>query len=127
VRAPQARPTTNEGRYLVNDMQLYGNGGLASRPARQAGRAISRNQMGASVRVSAVDAETDVTVAKIGNVTMATGSAARAVVQVAQLQQALEQLIPGASGRRPSWPTSTRSAWGNCSRTCAATSVGRKP
>lgn len=84
---------------MSNIEQYFASSGGLGRRARQTGRAITRNQMGAAVRVSAVDAETDVTVAKIDNVTMATGSAARAVVQVAQLQQALEQLVPGVSNR----------------------------
>jgi hypothetical protein len=73
-------------------------GGL-DRPARQASRAISRHQLSAQVRSAAVDADTDVTLAKVDNLTMATGSAMQSVVRVAQAQRQLEQLAPEAAGR----------------------------
>lgn len=72
---------------------------VAPRPARRAARVISRNALAAQVRVSGTDAETDVTVAKIENATMATGTAMTSVVRVAQAQRQLEQLAPEASSR----------------------------
>ena len=75
-----------------------GNSGL-DRPARRAGRAISRHQLTAQLRIAAADADTDVTLAKIDDVSMATGAAMQAVVRVAQAQKHLEQLAPEASGR----------------------------
>jgi hypothetical protein len=77
----------------------YGGNELIMRDGRRAGRAISRHRSGALVRISSVDAATDVAQAKIDNVTMATGTAMSAVVRVAQAQRHLEQLAPEASAR----------------------------
>ena len=84
---------------MNQDLTIYAGGSELSRPARRAGRAISRHQMTAQVRVAAADADTDVTVAKIENVTMATGTAMSSVVRVAQAQRHLEQLAPEATSR----------------------------
>lgn len=72
--------------------------GLA-RDARRAGRAISRHQAGGLVRISQVDTDTDVGLAKMDALTAATGQAMGAVVRVAQAQRHLEQLAPEAAGR----------------------------
>jgi hypothetical protein len=84
----------------MNDMQLYqGGNGLASGDARRASRAISRHQAGAQVRTTRVDADTDVTMAKIDATTAATGQGMAAVTKVAQLQAQLELMAPAVSGR----------------------------
>jgi hypothetical protein len=51
------------------------------------------------VRLAGVDADTEVAIGTIENLTMATGAAASAVVRVAQAQRHLEQLVPEASAR----------------------------
>jgi hypothetical protein len=84
---------------MSNDLTLYTASGNMLRDSRRAGRAISRHQAGAHVRVAAVDADTDVAVAKIENVTMATGTAMQSVARVAQAQRQLEQLAPDTAGR----------------------------
>lgn len=81
----------------MSDIQAFTGG--PSRPARRAARAISRNQVTAQVRISGVDASTDVTNAKIENVSLATGTAMRAVVAVTKLQENLEALAPAAAGK----------------------------
>lgn len=84
----------------MSNIQPYNpNAGALDRPARRAARQISRQQMGALVRSAAVDAATDVSIAKVDNLTMATGNAMQAVVRVAQAQRHLEQLAPEAAGR----------------------------
>ncbi len=84
----------------MSDLLPYSPGGLTvSGDARRAARTISRHQAHAQVRVSAVDVDTDVAMAKIDALTQATGSAMGAVVRVAQAQTQLEQLAPAASGR----------------------------
>ena len=83
----------------MNDLQPYSGGEVISGPARRAARAISRHRLDAPVRVAAVDADTDTALAKIDNLTMATGNAMSAVVRVAQAQRHLEQLAPEAAGR----------------------------
>ncbi|MFL6099495.1 MAG: hypothetical protein ACJ71T_06035 [Actinomycetales bacterium] len=74
-------------------------GGALMRDARRAGREISRGRLGAQIRTSQVDNATDVAVAKIENLTMATGNAMQQVTRVAQAQRQLEQLAPEATGR----------------------------
>lgn len=83
----------------MTGIQPYASGGEFSRPARRASRAISSHNLTAQVRVAAADAETDVCIAKVEGLTMATADAMSAVVRVAQAQRQLEQLIPEASGR----------------------------
>ncbi len=70
-----------------------------SRPARRASRAISRHTMTAQVRVASVDAETDVTIAKVENYTLAASTGMTAVARVAKGQSHLEQTVPEVSGR----------------------------
>lgn len=84
----------------MSDIQPYFGGGMASwQPGRRGVRAISRNTMAAQIRVSDADAETDVAVAKVENLTMATSTAMSSVVRIAQAQRHLEQLAPEASAR----------------------------
>jgi hypothetical protein len=66
---------------------------------RRAGRAVSRYQSNAVVRVASSDAATDVAIGKVENLTMATGTAMQAVIRVAKAQRQLEQLAPEAAGR----------------------------
>lgn len=83
----------------MSEIQRYYAGVEVSRPARRAGEAISARHFEAAVRVSAADASTDIALAKVENVTTATGTAMSAVVRIAQAQRSLEQLAPEASGR----------------------------
>lgn len=78
---------------------MTGGGSLISREARNTVRAINRLKSRVMVRIAEVDASTDVTLAKVDNLTMATGSAMQQVVRVARVQRELEQLAPEASGR----------------------------
>ncbi|SHH31326.1 hypothetical protein SAMN05443575_3689 [Jatrophihabitans endophyticus] len=84
---------------MSHEMVQYGGGELYPADRRRAGRSVSRMQGSGAVRQSRMDVETDVTMNKLDNVTMATGSGMRAVITVAQAQQALEQMMPSASGR----------------------------
>jgi len=81
------------------DMLPFSGGGAISRESRQASRAISRGRARTQVRVAATDDATDVTLAKVENLTMATGSAMQQVVRVAKAQRELEQLAPEAAAR----------------------------
>ncbi len=83
----------------MGELMPYGSNALVTREARQAFRAISRAKTHAEVRIAEVDASTDVTLAKVDNLTMATGTAMQQVVRVARVQRELEQLAPEASGR----------------------------
>jgi hypothetical protein len=83
----------------MSDMMPFSSNGLISREARLASRAISRNRARAQVRIAEADNSTDVTMAKIEDLTMATGSAMQQVVRVAKAQRELEQLAPEASVR----------------------------
>lgn len=74
-------------------------GGVVSREARQASRAINRGRLGTQVRLAAVDDATDVALGKAENLTMATGSTMQLVARVAMAQRQLEQLAPESSGR----------------------------
>ncbi len=85
---------------MSHDMQQY-QGGNVSLPGdvRRAGRAISRYQAGAQVRLADVDTETDVALGKIDATTATTAQAMAAVIRVAQLHKNLELLAPEAAGR----------------------------
>lgn len=76
-----------------------GAGGLLDRDARRTSRAIARGRLTTQLRSSQVDNTTDVTLAKVDNLTMATGNAMQQVIRVAQAQRQLEQMIPEAAGR----------------------------
>ena len=83
----------------MSDVVPYSSPLTLAREARQAIRAISRTKARAEVRIAEVDASTDVTLAKVDNLTMATGSAMQQVVRVARVQRELEQLAHETSGR----------------------------
>lgn len=84
---------------MSNEMNLYGGNDILPADRRRAGRGVSRVQSRGALRQTTMDVETDVTMGKIENNTMATGLGLRAVVTVAQAQQALELLVPSAAGR----------------------------
>jgi len=83
----------------MSDITPYTPGGALSRDARRAGREISRTRLGTQIATSKVDNMTDVGVAKLENLTMATGNAMQQVARVAQAQRQLEQMTPEAAGR----------------------------
>ena len=84
---------------VMSDLIPYSAPLTLAREARQSLRAIARTRARAEVRVAEVDASTDVTLAKVDNLTMATGAAMQQVVRIARVQRELEQLVPEASGR----------------------------
>ena len=83
----------------MNEIDTHGAGGIASRDARRASRSIHLGRLSTQVRTSTVDNITDVVLAKIDNLTMATGSSMQQVTRVAQAQRQLEQAAPEAAGR----------------------------
>jgi hypothetical protein len=83
----------------MSEITSYTGDGALGRDARRASRAVSRGRLGTQIRTSAVDNTTDVVLAKVENLTMATGSAMQQVTRVAQAQRQLEQLAPEAAGR----------------------------
>lgn len=84
---------------MSNDLAPYQGTNLTVRDSKRTNRAISRHQAGGQVRVAAVDAETDVAMAKVEGLTMVTANAMSAVARLAQAQTQLEQQVPEASGR----------------------------
>lgn len=72
---------------------------LLDHDTRRTGRAIQRNRLAGQIRSNQVDNTTDVALAKIDNLTMATGNAMQQVSRVTQAQRHLEQLTPEAAGR----------------------------
>ena len=84
---------------MSTEIMPFGVSGLVSREARHAGKAIARSRTRAELRIAEVDASTDVTLAKVDNLTMVAGTAMQQVVRVARVQRELEQLAPEASGR----------------------------
>ncbi len=83
---------------MSSDIAPYGGGSL-SREARQASRQINRGRARSQVRASESDNVTDVTLAKVDNLTMATGSVMMSVVRIAKAQAELEALSPQTSSR----------------------------
>lgn len=83
----------------MNELTLYSGGGAVSRDARRASRAITRGRLDVQLRSSAVDNTTDVAIAKVDNLTLATSNAMQQVTRVAQAQRQLEQLAPEVAGR----------------------------
>lgn len=83
---------------MTSEVALFTSGALA-RDARQVSRALSRVEADGLLRQTAVDVETDVTLAKYDSLTTATGSGMAAIGRVAQAQTAIEQLAPQASTR----------------------------
>lgn len=84
---------------MSSEIMPFSGTGRASREARSTGKAILRSRGRAELRVAEADHSTDVALAKVDNITMATGSAMQAVVKVARAQRELEQLAPEASHR----------------------------
>lgn len=83
----------------MSELMPFVGSGIVTREARQASRAISRSKARTQVRIAAADDSTDVTLAKVENLTMATGSVMQQVVRVTKAQRELEQLAPEASAR----------------------------
>jgi hypothetical protein len=83
---------------MTSEMALFTSGALA-RDAQRTSRVLSRIEADGLLRQSAVDVETDVTIAKMDGETLATGTGLGEIGRVAQIQMALEQLTPQASGR----------------------------
>jgi hypothetical protein len=83
---------------MSGDLIPYLPGGGLDRDARRAGRQISRVRAHAVVRQTAIDAETDVAIAKVDAVTAASGHSLGAVVRVAQARRQLELIAPEAAG-----------------------------
>ena len=83
----------------MSELAPYSGSSAPSRDARRSSREIARGRLGTQVRASLVDNATDVNMAKVDNLTMATGNAMQQVIRVAQAQRQLEQMIPEAAGR----------------------------
>ena len=82
----------------MSDIIQYGGGGVVSRDVRRASRQISRGRLSSQIQTASVDNTTDVSLAKVENLTLAAGSAMQQVTRVAQAQRQLEQLAPEAAG-----------------------------
>lgn len=83
----------------MSELTPYVQGDGLSRDARRYGREISRGRLGTLIRTNQVDNATDVALAKVDNLTMATANAMQQVTRVTQAQRHLEQLTPEAAGR----------------------------
>jgi hypothetical protein len=83
----------------MSEVVTYTNSKALARDARRTGRDISRIHGDSQTRQAAIDAEVDVTLAKIDAATTATGYSLTATVKIAQAETALVQMFPGASGR----------------------------
>ena len=83
----------------MSDLTTYNGGGVLARDARRSGREISRDRLGTQIRTSRVDNTTDVTLAKIENLTMATGNAMQQITRVSQAQRQLEMIAPDTAQR----------------------------
>jgi hypothetical protein len=83
----------------MSDLMLYTGAAALSRDSRRTGRAISRVHAESQVRQAVIDAEVDVTVAKIDAVTTSTGHGLTSVARIAQAETVLAQNFPGATGR----------------------------
>ena len=83
----------------MSELAAYNGGGALARDARRSSREISRGHLGTQIRTSQVDNATDVTLAKIENLTMATGNAMQQITRVSQAQRQLEMMAPDAAGR----------------------------
>jgi len=88
-----------ESAGIMSELVPFGVSGIVTREGRQASRAISRSKARTYVRIAEADDSTDVTLAKVENLTMATGSVMQQVVRVTKAQRELEQLAPEASAR----------------------------
>jgi hypothetical protein len=84
---------------LIRALAPYNDGGALSRDARRASVQIRRGRLSTQVTIGAVDNATDIAVAKMENLTMATGTAMHQVARVAEAQRQREQMAPEAAGR----------------------------
>ena len=84
---------------MSNIQHYIGGQSLSPRDARRLDRTLTGHQVSREVRQSKTDIEVDVAINKLQGVTMATAAGMQAIVQVANVQQACEQLAPGAAGR----------------------------
>jgi IS30 family transposase len=87
------------GGHRMSELTTFNEGSALARDARRFGREISRGRLGTQIRTSQVDNATDVTLAKVENLTMATGNAMQQITRVAQAQRQLEMIAPDAAGR----------------------------
>ena len=83
----------------MSELTTFNEGSALARDARRFGREISRGRLGTQIRTSQVDNATDVTLAKVENLTMATGNAMQQITRVSQAQRQLEMIAPDAAQR----------------------------
>ena len=83
----------------MSELATHSGGNALARDARRFGREISRGRLDTQIRTSQIDNATDVTLAKVENLTMATGNAMQQITRVAQAQRQLEMMTPDAAGR----------------------------
>ena len=83
----------------MRELSTFSEGSALVRDARRSSREISRGRLGTQIQTSQVDNATDVTLAKIENLTMATGNVMQQITRVSQAQRQLEMMAPDAAGR----------------------------
>jgi hypothetical protein len=84
----------------MTDVQLFSaHQSLLLRDVRRATRDVSRYQATGQVRLTSIDVETDIVLAKVDSLTAVTGQGMSAVTRVAQVQRQLEPHALEASGR----------------------------
>ena len=84
---------------MTSEIVPIGGGGLMRREARSTLRAVGQSKSFTQVRVARADDSTDLAVAKLENLSLATGSAMHQVARVARIQREMEQLAPEVSMR----------------------------
>ena len=83
----------------MSELTTYLGGGMLDRDARRTSRQITRGRLVSQIRSSQVDDTTDVALAKVENLTLATANAMEQVTRVAQAIRQLEQMNPEVAGR----------------------------
>jgi hypothetical protein len=83
----------------MSELLPYTTGGLGSRESYRTSRQISRGRLITQIQTASINNTTDVALAKVDNLTMATSNAMQQVTRVAQAQKHLEQLAPEVAGR----------------------------
>lgn len=83
----------------MSELSTYLGGGMLDRDTRRTSRQITRGRLVSQIRSSQVDDTTDVTLAKVENLTLATANAMEQVTRVAQAIRQLEQMNPEVAGR----------------------------
>jgi hypothetical protein len=83
----------------MSEITSYTGGAAISRDSRRASREIARGRIGSQIATARTDNATDVAMAKIDNLSLATGNAMQQVTRVAQAQRQLELMVPEAAGR----------------------------